>query len=75
LKELGIDPNSGTPVLIKDGKYGLYLTDGETNVTLPKGMGVEEITLDGAARMLAEKRAAGPAKKKKTTRRKSATRG
>ncbi len=75
LKEMGVDPNSGTPIVIKDGKYGLYLTDGETNVTLPKGSGVEEVTLESAVRMLADKRAAGPVKKKKTTRRKTSTRG
>jgi DNA topoisomerase-1 len=64
LKELGVDPGSGSPVVIKDGKYGLYLTDGSTNVTLPKGMGADDVTLDLAARLLAEKRAAGPTKKK-----------
>jgi len=74
LKELGVDPVSGTPVLVKDGKYGMYVTDGETNATLPKGTTVEEVTLDSAARLLAERRAAGPSKKKKTTRRKTATR-
>jgi len=74
LKELGVDPIAGTPVVVKDGKYGLYLTDGTTNVTLPTGMGAEDVTLDMAARMLAEKRTAGPSKKK-TTRRKAASRG
>ncbi|MBL8861038.1 MAG: type I DNA topoisomerase [Planctomycetes bacterium] len=64
LRELGVDPASGSPVVVKDGKYGLYLTDGTTNVTLPKGMGAEDVALDLAARMLAEKRASGPAKKK-----------
>jgi DNA topoisomerase-1 len=63
LRELGVDPALGTPVVIKDGKYGMYLTDGATNVTLPKGMQSEDVTLDMAARMLAEKRAQGPVKK------------
>jgi len=74
LRDLGVDPVSGTPVLLKDGKYGIYVTDGETNATLPKGTTPEEVTLDSAARLLAERRAAGPSKKK-TTRRKTATRG
>ncbi len=74
LKEFGVDPNSGTPILLKDGKYGLYVTDGETNATLPKGTAPEEVTLESAARLLAERRAAGPSKKK-TTRRKAASRG
>jgi DNA topoisomerase-1 len=74
LRELGVDPAAGAPVTVKDGTYGLYLTDGTTNVTLPKGMNAEDVTLEMAARMLAEKRAAGPSKKKKTTRRKAATR-
>ena len=73
LKEFGVDPASGTPILLKDGKYGLYVTDGETNATLPKGTPPEEVTLESAARLLAERRAAGPSKKK-MSRRKAASR-
>jgi len=76
LRELGVDPAAGAPVVVKDGKYGLYLTDGTTNVTLPKGMNAEDVTLEMASRMLVEKREAGPSKRKKktSTRRKAATR-
>ena len=71
LKELGVDPVSGTPVVIKDGKYGPYCTDGTTNASLPKGAKVEDFTLAEAARLLVERREAGP---KKKPRRKAATR-
>ncbi len=69
LRELGVDPASGTPVVVKEGRYGVYLTDGTTNVTLPKEMKPEELTLDAAARMLAEKRENAPVKKKGARRR------
>ncbi len=65
LKELGVDPNSGSPIVIKDGKYGPYATDGTTNASLPKGTSVEECTLAIAANLLADRRAAGPSSKKK----------
>lgn len=73
LKELGNDPVSGKPMLVKDGRFGPYVTDGEYNATLRRGDSVEEITPERAAELLAEKRAKGPAKKtaKKTTRKKS----
>lgn len=67
LKELGVDPASGSPVIVKDGKYGPYCTDGTTNASLPKGAKVEDFTLVEAARLLAERREAAPAKKKKKT--------
>ena len=72
LKELGEDPNSGKPVVVKDGRFGAYVTDGEYNATLRKSDSVEDITLERAAELLAEKRAKGPAPKK-TTRRASTT--
>ncbi len=65
LKELGVDPASGSPVIVKDGKYGPYCTDGTTNASLPRGTRVEDFTLAEAARLLAERREAAPAKKKK----------
>ena len=68
LKELGDDPNSGKPVVVKDGRFGPYVTDGEYNATLRKSDSVEEITLERAAELLAEKRAKGPAPKKTTRR-------
>src|SRR5690554_2500377 len=64
LRELGEDPTSGKPIVIKDGRFGAYLTDGETNRTVPRGMTVEGITLGEAVQLLADKRAQGPAKKR-----------
>ncbi|MEU3555263.1 type I DNA topoisomerase [Streptomyces fragilis] len=63
LKELGDDPISGKPAVIKDGRFGPYVTDGETNATLRSGDSVETITPERGFELLAEKRAKGPAKK------------
>jgi DNA topoisomerase I len=63
LKELGKDPVSGNPVVVKAGRFGEYVTDGEYNATLRKDDSVEEVTLERAAELLAERRAKGPAKK------------
>ncbi|HET6165999.1 MAG TPA: type I DNA topoisomerase [Marmoricola sp.] len=63
LKELGADPVSGKPVVVKAGRFGEYVTDGEYNATLRRDDSVEEITLERAAELLAERRAKGPAKK------------
>jgi DNA topoisomerase-1 len=63
LKELGNDPVSGNPVVIKNGRFGEYVTDGEYNATLRRDDSVETMTLERAAELLAEKRAKGPAKK------------
>ncbi|MDM8084775.1 type I DNA topoisomerase [Cellulomonas cellasea] len=63
LRELGEDPASKKPVVVKDGRFGPYVTDGEFNATLRKEDAVETITLERAAELLAEKRAKGPAKK------------
>ncbi|MDC0770678.1 type I DNA topoisomerase [Streptomyces sp. HD] len=78
LKELGEDPVSKKPVVVKDGRFGPYVTDGETNATLRSGDSVEEITPERGFELLAEKRAKGPAKKtakkaaaKKTTAKKA----
>jgi DNA topoisomerase-1 len=67
LKELGPDPGSGKPVVVKDGRFGPYVTDGETNASLRKQDSVEEVTLDRALELLAERRAKGPAKPKRRT--------
>ncbi|MFJ8769335.1 type I DNA topoisomerase [Streptomyces clavifer] len=64
LKELGTDPVSGAPVVVKDGRFGAYVTDGETNATLRTDDSVEDITPERGYELLAEKRAKGPAKKK-----------
>jgi len=63
LRELGDDPVSGKPVVVKDGRFGPYVTDGETNATLRKDDDVEQITPERAAELLQEKRDRGPAKK------------
>ncbi len=62
LRELGPDPVSGKPILLKDGRFGPYVTDGTTNATLRKEDAVETVTPERAAELLAEKRAKGPAK-------------
>ncbi|MER6446301.1 type I DNA topoisomerase [Streptomyces venezuelae] len=63
LKELGTDPVSEKPVVVKDGRFGPYVTDGETNATLRRDDDVETITPERGYELLAEKRAKGPAKK------------
>ncbi|PWJ53329.1 DNA topoisomerase I [Quadrisphaera granulorum] len=67
LRELGNDPVSGAPVVVKEGRFGPYVTDGTTNATLRTADTVEAVTLERAAELLAEKRAKAPAKGAKTT--------
>ena len=67
LRELGEDPASGRPIVVNDGRFGPYVTDGQTNATLRKDDSVEDITPERAQELLAEKRAKGPAKKSPTT--------
>ncbi|MEU4454358.1 type I DNA topoisomerase [Nocardioides sp. NPDC023903] len=69
LKELGPDPVSGQPMVVKDGRFGPYVTDGEYNATLRAADDLETLTAERAAELLADKRAKGPAKKttKRTT--------
>lgn len=73
LKELGDDPVSGKPMVVKDGRFGPYVTDGEYNATLRKTDSIEDLTAERAAELLADKRAKGPAPKKRTTTRKTTT--
>ncbi|ATH95935.1 type I DNA topoisomerase [Dermabacter jinjuensis] len=72
IAELGVDPTSEKPIVIKDGRFGMYITDGKTNVTLRKDESPETMTHERAVERLAEKRAKGPAKRKTT--RKSSSR-
>jgi DNA topoisomerase-1 len=72
LRELGKDPVSGAAVTVKEGRFGPYVTDGETNASLRKGDSVEEITIDRAAELLAERRAKGPATQRKRAAKKTA---
>ncbi|HLW18269.1 MAG TPA: type I DNA topoisomerase [Actinomycetota bacterium] len=62
LKELGNDPSSGKPIALKEGRFGPYVTDGDTNASLRKEDSIEGITNERAAELLAERRARGPAK-------------
>ncbi|GAA2607890.1 type I DNA topoisomerase [Actinomadura fulvescens] len=76
LRELGKDPASDKPVVVKEGRFGPYVTDGETNASLRKGDEVESITIQRAAELLAERRekvAAGGGKKKAPARRKTSS--
>jgi DNA topoisomerase-1 len=69
LKDLGTDPASGRPMMIKEGRFGPYVTDGEINATLRRGDDIETITSERAAELLADKRAKGPAPKKRSAKR------
>jgi DNA topoisomerase I len=75
LRELGEDPATGKPMVIKDGRFGPYVTDGETNGSLRKGDEVAAITDQRAAELLADRRAAPPTTRRRTTttRKKAAT--
>ncbi len=57
LRELGADPSSGKPIVVKDGRFGPYVTDGETNASLRKADTVEGVTVERASELLAERRA------------------
>ena len=71
LRELGTDPAGGREVVLKEGRFGPYVTDGETNASLRKGDDPETVTLDRALELLTERRAKGPAKR--PTRRRKAS--
>jgi DNA topoisomerase-1 len=71
LRELGVDPVSEQPVVVKDGRFGPYVTDGETNASLRKGDLVEEITIERAAELLQIRRETNPPKKKAGARKKA----
>ncbi len=74
LKELGTDPTSQKPIVVKDGRFGPYITDGTTNVTLRKADTLESLTHEIAVERLAEKRAKGPTTRKRSTSKASTTR-
>lgn len=79
LREFGIDPISEKKVVVKDGRFGPYITDGQTNVTVPRSESIESLTEARAFELLADKRAKGPAPKRgrksttRTTRKKAST--
>ena len=64
IKELGIDPKTQMAIEIKDGRYGAYVTDGKINATLPKETTSDEVTLDIALQLIADKKAKGPSKRR-----------
>ncbi|MCF6736410.1 type I DNA topoisomerase [Blastococcus sp. KM273129] len=72
LKELGPDPVTQGVVTVREGRFGPYVTDGETNASLRKGDDVESITIERAAELLADRRARGPATKKKAAKKTTA---
>jgi DNA topoisomerase-1 len=65
LRELGADPVSGKPVVLKEGRFGPYVTDGETNASLRRGDDPDTVTIERAAELLADRRSKGPAPKRK----------
>jgi DNA topoisomerase-1 len=67
LRELGPDPATGKPMVIKDGRFGPYVTDGETNASLRKGDEVATITVQRGAELLADRRAAPPSPRRAST--------
>jgi DNA topoisomerase-1 len=73
LRELGNDPATGKPMVIKDGRFGPYVTDGETNASLRKGDEVAALTPERGAELLADRRAAAPAPRARKTATKTAT--
>ncbi|HEY0508566.1 MAG TPA: topoisomerase C-terminal repeat-containing protein, partial [Blastococcus sp.] len=72
LKELGADPVTEGQVTVREGRFGPYVTDGETNASLRKGDDVETITIERAAELLADRRARGPVTKKKAAKKTTA---
>ena len=74
LAEFDNDPVSGKPIRVRDGRFGAYVTDGETNVTIPRGQTVADITYEIAVQMIADKRAKGPAPKRTPARKATTTR-
>jgi DNA topoisomerase I len=77
LRELGPDPATEAPIVLKDGRFGPYVTDGITNASLPRDESLDSITLERATELLADRRANPPKKKtarRKTTARKKTTR-
>jgi DNA topoisomerase-1 len=71
LRELGDDPSTGKPVVLKEGRFGPYVTDGETNASLRAGDSVESVTIERASELLAERRSKGSTKRRPAKRKKS----
>ena len=73
LKEFEESPVTGNPVKVLSGRFGNYITDGETNATVPKGVELDDLTFETALELLADRAAKGPSKRKKASRKKAAT--
>ena len=67
LRDMGADPATGKPMLVKDGRFGPYVTDGETNASLRKSDEVATLTAQRAAELLADRRGAAPSPRPKRT--------
>jgi DNA topoisomerase-1 len=65
LREIGPDPQSGKPIVLREGRYGPYVTDGETNASLRRDDDPAAVTIERAADLLAERRAKGPTKRRR----------
>ena len=72
LKVVGVDPSTQKEVVVREGRFGIYITDGETNASLRGGDSVETISIERASDLLAERRAAGPSVKKPAVRKAAA---
>jgi DNA topoisomerase-1 len=68
---MGADPDTGLTMVVKDGRFGPYVTDGTTNASLRRGDDAESLTVERASELLAERRAAGPSTKKKAAKKKA----
>jgi DNA topoisomerase-1 len=71
LREMGADPDTGLTMVVKDGRFGPYVTDGTTNASLRRGDDVEALTVERASELLAERRAAGPSTRKTAAKKKA----
>jgi DNA topoisomerase-1 len=75
MRELGVDPTTGSPVVLRSGRFGPYVTDGEVNASLRQGDSPESLTLERAAELLADRRAAAPAARGRASSRAGSSRG
>jgi DNA topoisomerase-1 len=75
VRELGVDPTTGAPIVLRSGRFGPYVTDGEVNASLRQGDSPESLTLERAAELLADRRAAGPAARGRSSSRAASSRG
>jgi DNA topoisomerase-1 len=72
LRDLGADPDTGKPMVVKEGRFGIYITDGETNATIPKHVLFEQMTPEQGSELLRERRERGPAPATKAATKKKA---